>query len=511
MHGEQASDGWLYNPALWITAGVLLLHLWTAPRYGYFGDELYFLACGEHLDWGYVDQPPMIGLVSWLVRHTLGTSLLAIRSISALCAAALVWLTARIAAELSGGRFAQSLAALCVGFGGVYLVIGYLFTMNAFEPLFWMGCAYVVILIVKTGDQRLWLWFGLLAGLGLQNKYSMAVFGGAVVVAVILTPERKAFREKWIWLAGVLAFLIFLPNIVWNIRHDWPFLELMRNIRESGRDVKLPPLQFLVQQIMVMNPGTFPVWLAGLVFLFLAHDARPFRVLGWTFVTVFAVFLALSGKDYYISPAYPMILAAGAVAIERITVARRRWIRAVPVIVLLAFTAYLLPLVLPVLPVETYLAYQEKMPVKPEASEKSHRAASLPHHYAWQFGWEEMVAAVAGAYQKLSPEERNHAAIFGENYAEAGAIDLFGPKYGLPKAVGGHQSYFLWGPRDYRGEVIIVIGSSLRDLESKCDNVEVAANLHHPYGAAWENGPVLVCRGLKGNLQEIWPKVKNWD
>jgi hypothetical protein len=490
----------------------LLLHLSVASRYGYFGDELYFLACGEHLDWGYVDQPPLIGLVSWLVRHTLGTSLLAIRSVSALAAAALVWVTARIAAELGGGRFAQALAALCAAFGGVYLVIGYLFTMNAFEPLLWMGCVLGLIRIVKTGNQKLWLWFGLLAGAGLQNKYSMGVFGAAVVVALLLTPERKAFREKWIWLAGALAFVIFLPNLIWNIRHDWPFLELMRNIRASGRDVQLSPAQFLIQQIMVMNPGTFPVWLAGLIYLFFARDTRPFRVLGWTFVTVFAVFLALKGKDYYVSPAYPMIMAAGAVCWERLTLRRGGvGVRAGLMAILLAFTAYFLPLVLPILPVETYLRYQEWMPVKPEASEQSHRAAALPHHYAWQFGWEEMVAAVAGVYQKLPPEERKRAAILGNNYGQAGAVDLFGPKYGLPKAIGGHQSYYLWGPRDYTGEVTIVLGWPASDLEGRCASVEVAATLRQPYAAVWENRPILVCRGLKGNLREIWPQVKTWN
>ena len=216
-----------YNPAMtrarsWLTGGLgivvviavakMLLHLATASRYGYFGDELYFMACGEHLDWGYVDQPPLVGLVAWLVRHTLGTSLLAMRLPSALAGAALVLLTGLLARELGGGRFAMGLSALASGLAFVYVVMHYLFTMNAFEPLFWTGCAYLVVRIVKTGDQRLWLGFGLLAGLGLQNKYSMAVFAFALVVGVLLGPQRRAFARPWIWLGGALAFLVFLPE-----------------------------------------------------------------------------------------------------------------------------------------------------------------------------------------------------------------------------------------------------------------------------------------------------------
>lgn len=232
-----------------IATGKLLLHLATAFRYGYFGDELYFLACGEHLDWGYVDQPPLVALVAWVVRHGLGTSLLAIRLPSALAGAALVLVTGLLAREMGGKRFAMGLSAVASALGFVYVVMHYLFTMNAFEPLFWTGCAYVVVRIVRTGDQRLWLAFGAIAGLGLQNKYSMAVFAFALVVGVLLSPERRAFAKTWIWLGGGLALLVFLPNVIWNLQHGWPFFELMRNIRASGRDVVLGPVEYVQRQL----------------------------------------------------------------------------------------------------------------------------------------------------------------------------------------------------------------------------------------------------------------------
>ena len=500
------------GPAIvgYVAGALLLLHLLTASRYGYFGDEMYHLACGEHLAWGYVDQPPLIALVAWLVRHILGTSVLAIRTVPALSYAALVLLTGAITRELGGGRFAQFLAALTVACSTVYLILGYLFTMNAWEPLLWMGCAYVVIRIVKTGNQKLWLWFGVLSGIGLENKYSMAVFGFAIVVALLLTPERKALAHPWIWIAGAIAFAMFLPNLMWNIHHQWPFLELMRNIRASGRDVVLGPVPYVIQQILVMNPLTFPVWLAGIVYLFFSRDAKPYRVLGWTFAVVFGVFFVLHGKDYYTSPVYPIALAAGGVAVEKMT-RPAIWIRTAFVVLLLAMTAATLPMSLPLLSPDHLIRYVEKFPLKPQASERAHAQVALPHHFAWQFGWPEMVQAVAEAYHKLTPEEQRKTAILGNNFAESGAIDLLGPKYGLPKSIGVHQSYWLWGPRDYTGEIMIVLGDRPESLRRWCRTVEVVAEPTNPYAAVFDQRPVLLCRGLKQNLQEVWPKLKDWD
>ncbi len=501
---QPGKESWFASgPAivLYIAVAKLLLHLLTASRYGYFGDELYHLACGEHLDWGYVDQPPLIAVIAWFTRHVLGDSLFAIHFLPAVAGALLVLLTGLIAHELGGKRFALALSALSVACAGIYLIMDHLFTMNAFEPLFWMGGAYAVIRIIKTSNQKLWIWFGVLAGLGLENKYSMGVFGFGIVLGLLLTPERKALAQKWIWIGGAIAFLIFLPNLVWNIRHHWPFLELMRNIRASSRDIPVEPVEYLVRQVLMMTPSSFPIWLAGLLYLFFSPEGKRFRVLGWAFMATLTLFIILQGKDYYATPVYPVVLAAGAVAIERFIVSRNQaWLKPVLVTLLLTVTIALLPIVVPVLSLENYLRYQEKLPFKLPASERSHTAAVLPHYYAWALGWEEMTAAVARVYQSLPREERSKTAIFGNNFGEAGAIDLFGPKYGLPKAIGGHQSYFLWGPRNYT-----------ESLRQYCNQVEVGAELYHPYARPSENRPVLVCRGLKWNLGEVWPKVKNWD
>jgi hypothetical protein len=491
-----------------IAAAKLLLHLATASRYGYFGDELYFMACGEHLDWGYVDQPPLIAVVAWLVRHTLGTSLLAMRLPSALAGAALVVLTALLARALGGGRFAMGLAASASALAFTYVVFHYLFTMNAYEPLVWTGLAYAVVRIVKTGDQRLWLCFGVIGGLGLENKYTVAVFAASLLIAVLLSQERGAFTKPWIWLGGGMALLIFLPNLVWNVRHDWPFLELMRNIRASGRDVVLGPAEYVGRQVLNMNPANLPVWLAGLGWLLFARRGRPYRPLGVAFVLTTAIFIATRAKDYYVTPAFATLFAAGGVALEGATASRGTWRLAV--VGLLVLSLVFLPLTLPLLPPEALVAYQDRLGIAPPPSERAHARAPLPHHFAWQFGWEEMVAAVAEAYWKLSPEERARAAIVGNNYGQSGAVDLLGPKHGLPRALGTHQSYWLWGPGDNDADVLIVLGDRPERLERFCRDVRIAAELEHPLTAVWEHGPVLVCREPRVPLREAWPKVKNW-
>ena len=261
-----------------------------------------------------------------------------------------------------------------------------------------------------------------------------------------------------------------------------------------------------------MNPLTFPVWLAGTVYLFFSRNAKPYRALGWAFVVVFAIFLVSHGKDYYTSPAYPIALAAGAVALESVTRSRRGiWVRAIFVALLLAATAAILPLNLPLLSPERLVRYVEKFPLKTQASEKAHARVALPHYFAWQFGWPEMVQAVAHAYHSLPPEEQRETAIIGNNFAESGAIDLLGPKYGLPKSIGVHQSYWLWGPRNYRGETMIVLGDRPESLKQWCKNVDVIAELNDPYGAVFERHPVLLCRGMRQNLQQVWPQLKDWD
>jgi hypothetical protein len=496
---------------LCISACKLLVHLYAGRHYGYFVDELYYLACSRHLDWGYVDQPPLIAVITWLARSLLGDSLPAIRFFPAVAGAAEVALTALIARELGGKRFAQGLAALAALVAPGFLAADSLLTMNAFEPLFWMGCAYLLIRIIKTGNPKLWIWFGMLAGVGLENKYSMLIFGAGMVVSLLLTPQRRALSSPWLWIGGALAFLIFLPNLLWNIHHHFPFLELHANIQRSGRDVPLGPLAFFAQEILTLLPLTLPIWLAGLWFYFFSKPGKPFRALGWAWVFTAAVIVKLSPRIYYLYPAFPVLLAAGSVMWESwLDRPRHQWLKLAYPALMVGAGAVFSPLVIPVLPPEMYIRYTKALHLQPPRLE-THRLGPLPQLYADQFGWEEMTATVARVYSSLPPEVRAKTAIFGQNYGQAGAIDLFGPKYGLPPAISGHQNYFYWGPRDYTGESMIVMQGQQQDLERRFASVERVASVYHPYSMPYEHFDVFYCRGLKQPLKEIWPQVKNWD
>jgi len=445
-----------------------------------------------------------------IAQELFGDSLRGIWLFAALASSATIIVTGLIARELGGRRYALALSAVAVLIAPTFLSDGSLMTTNCLEPLLWMSCAYFALLAINRDDPRYWLWFGVVAGIGMEEKYSIAVFGFGVVAGLLLTPQRKFLWNHWMWFGGAAAFLIFLPNLLWNLHYHWPFLQLMHNIKASGRDVRLTPWQFSWQQILLVHPLTSPIWIFGLLALFFWKPLRPYRMLGWCYLIAFTTFVALSGKNYYLAPIYPMLLAAGAVGRERMLERPgRAWLKPVILVVLLAGGAWLAPVTIPILPAPQLVSYLGKLPLQGPRTEKSHLSAILPQHYADQFGWEEMTAAVAQVYHSLPPEEQAKAAIFGNNYGEAGAIDFLGPKYGLPKAISGHQSYWFWGPRDYTGEIIIVLGDRRATLEGECASVQQFDFVHSPY--ALEQGPIFLCRGFKWNLQQAWPMLKKWQ
>jgi len=500
-------------PLIWAIAfAKLILHIYFNDRYGYFRDEFNYLSCADHLDWGYVDQPPLVPFLAHLSRAVLGDSLRAIRFIPALASSLLIVQTALIAREFGGKQFALLLSAVAIVIAPHYLSNGSLLGTNCLEPNLWMGCAYCVILAIKRKEPRYWLGFGVIAGLGLENKYSIAVFGFGIVVGLLLTPQRRALRNPWIWLGGLAALLIFLPNLLWNVAHNWPFLELMRNIRADGRDVVLPAGQYFFQQTLLVHPLTAPIWLAGLAALLFSQRLKPYRLLGWSYLVCYAVFFGLHGKNYYLAPIYPMLLAAGAVVIEAaLAHSPRAWLGPAIVVVLLAGGAYLAPIVIPVLAPDQFIAYTKTLPFTLPHMEHSHERAALPQWYADQFGWEEIVAEAAVAWNKVSADERRDCAIFAQDYGQAGAIDLLGRRYGLPAALSGHQSYFLWGPRDYSGNCLIVLDDTREKLQQLFSDVEyIGTSADNPY-ALEKNIDVFLCRGAKfGTLADLWPKVKRW-
>jgi hypothetical protein len=496
-----------------LVAVKLAIHLPLLGRYGYFRDELYFLDCGRHLAWGYVDLAPLTGWIARLLLE-LGGSLWLLRLVPALAGAALVALTMVLAQRLGGGRFAQGLAGVAVIVVPVLLAFASLFTMNALEPLFWTGCALAVVQVIRSGDSRWWLVYGAVAGVGLMNKHSMLFFGFATAVAVLLTPLRRELGRRWIWLGAGIALLLFLPNIVWQAANDFPTLEDLSNVREIGKNVELAPTAFVVEQILIVHPVLAPVWLAGLWALF-AGRARGFRAIGWIFVVVFTTLLLLKGKSYYVAPIYPLALAAGGVAFEgwteRLRVGRARLsVRAAVLAIVVLLGALLAPMFVPVLAPEDLVAYQNRIGLAPSKTEVAH-VGPLPQYFGDQFGWPELVAEVARIFHALPEEEREVACIFAGNYGEAGAVNLFGPEHGLPRAISGHQTHWFWGPGDCTGEVVIVLQGSAEGLAEVFTSVEEAGSHHHPWGMAEENRPIHVARGIKVPLDDLWPQVKHWN
>jgi hypothetical protein len=488
----------------------LLLHIFTSVRhYGYFRDELYYLDMARHLDWGYVDAAPLIAVYAKIALW-MGGSLAALRIIPALAGTALVALTILIARELGGDRYAQFLAGLCVLLCPAVLATDSLLTMNAFEPLFWMGCIWIVARILRTGDSRLWLWFGVLAGLGLENKHSTLSFGFAVTVALLLTHHRREFTGKWIWIAGAIALALFVPNLIWQIRHHFPTIEDLANVRREGKNVVLGPLAFVKEQIIDQHPILLPVWLAGLIWFL--RDRR-WRVLGLTFVVFFVLMEVAHAKNYYVFPIYPMLFAGGAVVIEHWLATRstlvRTTARALIIAIIVLATLPAVPMVTWMLPPERLLAYQTALGFKPAKAE-AHMESLLPQPIADQFGWPEMAREVAAIYNSLPPEERAQTGIWAGNYGEAGAIDEFGPQYGLPQAYSRHQNHWYWGPPPQVYKNLIVIQWGLDDVRDNCTSFQPFDH-YNRFGMGEENQPIYLCRGVEFDIQKIWWHSHHWN
>ena len=502
---------------LYIAFAKLLFHLLTAARYGIFRDEMYYYACSKHLAWGYVDHPPLTVFIAWFGRHVLGHSPLGVRLLPALAGAALVWLTGKLAREMGGGRFAQALAALAVVVVPMYLVMHHWLTDNAWEPLIWMGCVWLVIRAINTGDERSWLWFGVLAGIGFENKYSIAFLLLGLLAGVVLTPHRHFLKSRYLWLGVLACVVISLPNLLWQVRNHFPFLELIHNIRMGHRDVVRGPIAFIADQALIMNPILFPLWLGGLAWLFYgrvnqAGDPRRYRLLSWTFVVVLGTFIALKAKNYYVIPIYPMLFAAGAIGLEHITHGRRigTWIRSASVALVIAAGALLAPMAAPLLSPENFIRYQAALGLKPPEIEHQ-QTGPLPQWFADEFGWPEMVEKVALVYNSLPPEERARTAIFANGWGEAAAVDFYGPRYGLPQAISKHNSYWIWGPGQYDGSTMIILRSGGRNEPKMFQSVEPAGSVGHPYARRDEFFEIYLCRGMKYNLRDIWPRLKLFD
>ena len=506
----------------WLTGGLtivvviaavkLLLHLATNlfGGYGIFRDELYYLACSQHLDFGYVDQPPLSIWILAASRWLFGDSLFALRLLPAVAGAATVFLTGLMAREMGGRRLAQALAALGSLVSLVFLAMNGFYSMNAFDILLWAVAGWLLIRLVADGQPRTWLLLGVVLGLGLLNKVGVLWLGAGLGVGLVLTPERRFLRTRWPWVAGTIALGLFLPFVLWNATHGWAHLEFMHNAT-SGKYSGLSPLSFIGGQLMQQNPVALPLWLAGLVFLAFSRAGRRWRLLAWIYATAFVI-LIVNGhsKSEYLSPSYSMLFAAGGVALERWLGGARRVLGPAYAALLLSGLA-LTPIVLPVLPVESYIRYAEALGIRPSTAENK-ELADLPQFYADMFGWKEKAEAVARVFHSLPKAEREKCAVLGDNYGRCGALDFFGRRLGLPPCISGHNSYWIWGPRGYDGEVLIVLGGALEDKQEIFESVEAAGEVSCRHCMPYENGlKIYVCRKLRITVPDLWARERHYD
>jgi hypothetical protein len=488
-------------------AACLVHFLWNG-RYGYFRDELYYAVCGQHLAWGYVDQAPLIAVIARLSRMLFGDSLHALRFFPALSSGAKILLTGWIVRELGGRRYAQILAATAMLLCPIYLTMDNFLSMNAFEPVFWTLCVAISLRIIRTGNERLWPWFGLVAGIGILNKHSMLIFGLAFFLSLIVSRQRVLLRSSKIWLGAFISFLIFLPNFLWEARNDWPTIEILRNA-DRMKNMPLTWAQFIVQQTFLVHPLGAPICIAGLWFFFRSREGESFRFLGWTYCFLLAEFLLLRGRIYYLAPIYPMLFAAGAVAMEALVEKYgRNWVKVAILMPLVVGGIVAAPLALPILPLDAAADYAHFWDVDHVQVEKE-PSGKLPQMYADMMGWPQQAEVTAGVFKSLSPYDQSRVAILTKNYGQAGAIDYFGPALGLPHAISGHNNYYLWGPQQYTGEVVIAVGMPLEELKPLFDQIELAARVNNEYAIPEENNlPIYICRKPKMTLRQAWPRLK---
>ena len=454
---------------LGIALCLLILHTLTNGQYGFHRDELATLNDARYLSWGYVAYPPVTPFFGRISLELFGTSLRGFRFFAALAQAISVVLAGLMARELGGKRLAQVVAALAVAISPVSLASGALLQYVAFDYLCWVVTAYLVLRLLRTDEPRLWLAIGAAIGFGMMTKYTMIFLVAGIVAGLLLTGARRYLKSRWLWLGVALSLLIFLPNLIWQIQHHFISLDFLKHIH--ARDIRWGRSQgFLPDQLKIAaNPLTIPLWLAGLFFYFRVPDGKRFRLAGWMFVVTFILFVLAKGRGYYMAPAYPMLLAAGAVLEERWAASLSPgWARLVRVgtFALLAIGGVMIAAVV--------------LPVAPVSSAWWNVANKINSDFREEIGWPDLAAEVARIRDTLPPEDRSKLGIIGTNYGEAGAIDLYGPAYGLPKAISGVNSFWARGYGNPPPQVLIVLGLSKNYMNEEFGSCELAGHITQP-------------------------------
>ncbi|HEY9003047.1 MAG TPA: glycosyltransferase family 39 protein [Mucilaginibacter sp.] len=481
------------------------LNLLAISRFGFQRDELLHLTLGDHLDWGFKEVPPFIAVLAKITTTVFGDSVFAARIFSTIFSGLIIWFTGQIVIELGGKKFAITLACLALIFSPAFAASGYLFQPVVFDQLWWVLAVYLLIRYMNTSLPVYMYLLGVIIGVGLLTKYTMAFFAIALIVGLLFTKQRKVLWNKHVLFSAVIALLIFLPNIIWQMTHHLPVVTHMKTLRSEQLDY-IKPTDFIKQELLVNGIALF-IWLLGLGFLFISSKLRRFQFLAFAFVLVFIFLLWMKGKEYYLFGAYPMLFAAGAYGFERWTKARAYALRTVMVLFFTLPNLLLFPLVLPILPLEQTMAAYKFLHIMPKwEDQKEHY---LSQDYADMLGWDEITDKVAKAYNSLTPEQKKHTQIYADNYGEAGAIHHLGKKYNLPDVASLNSSFTLWAPDSLNARYIIYVddsgGKNIQKFKPFMDSYTKIGEVEFPYAREKGTGIYLLVNP-KPEVNEVYMK-----
>jgi Dolichyl-phosphate-mannose-protein mannosyltransferase len=504
-------DAWLVPGAVALVAFLLYLVPGLVGPYGPFIDELYYVACAKHLAWGYVDHPPLAPLLLRAAMIVGGDNLVVLRLLASTFGALTVLGTGLLAWRLGANRFGQGLASAAMLCAPIAQVLFGFYSMNAIEPLLWLVLCWLLVEIAACDRPQLWIAFGAAAGIALMTKHTVVTFLIALAVALVLTPARRQLASPWPWVAAVLAALVVLPNIAWQIAHGWPSLEFYRNAA-LNKNQPIGPLQVLGQQFMFMSPGTLPIWLTGLVVLLRRTRPIDLRHLAVTYLVLIG-FLMASGQsrpDRAVG-IYPVLFAAGGLAMGSLA-ARRRWVRFALPAWIAAWGLILLPIGVPVLPPEQLSAYAGALGVVPQIERGEGKRSALPQWFADRLGWEALVKDAAAVRDSLPRDEQRAVMFFAPSYGQAGALEWLGESRGLVPVYSTHNNYHLWGPPPRDPSVAIVIGDRREALERLFDRVELARVHECGRCMPWRNRmPIWIVRGPRVQIAAHWRDWRHYE
>ncbi|NBC64871.1 MAG: phospholipid carrier-dependent glycosyltransferase [Bacteroidetes bacterium] len=474
------------------------IHWFGNQNYGFHRDELLHLSVSEHLAWGYFEFPPFIAFIGKLSYLCFDYSLIGMRLFPTLAGVVILVICCLMARELGGKSKAVLLAGVCVLAFVPFFRNHTLFQPVAFDQFFWTLGFYILIRFLNSKKKEHLLLLGFIGGLGLLTKYTMLVWGFGITVGFIFYDRGRLFKSKWLYLSGFIALMVFLPNIIWQIQHDIPFLLHLEVLNEKQL-ADLSPYEFGLAQLEY--PLTLAVSLIGLGGLFLNYNLKKYRSVGVAVFVIFATLWVMKSKSYYFFAAYPVMFAIGSVQLEQWFQNRPKWNYGVAAMLFLP-TIPFIPEATPILPIETYVDYMNKR-------ENEDGGIELTSDYADMFGWEEQVALVDSVYHSLSTNEQENVVIWAENYGEAGAVKILGDSYNLPDPISRHGSFWLWGYGDENAEVWISLGNEKSAVEYVFEEVELVKTITHKYAIGEENGiPLYICRNPKIDIAQWWSDYK---